>query len=113
MTGWARWRAGCSPLRTCRTPPAHSWPKGPARRNSAVVDRWDAHEGALPATFFRVWSGPPGAGRGLKRVCSEGEAMATGTLKFLSDDKGFGFITPADDGRDLFVHFSGFGGDGY
>lgn len=51
-----------------------------------------------------------GSNRPRKR---ESKSMATGTVKFFNNDKGYGFITPATGEKDVFVHYSNVVGQGY
>jgi CspA family cold shock protein len=48
----------------------------------------------------------------LARTELRGNRVASGTVKFFNNEKGYGFIS-REDGDDVFVHFSNIQGDGY
>ena len=72
----------------------------------------------FPHVWVGVHAGPPDpreqptAWR-LPHISGEESVRTTGTVKWFNDQKGFGFISRADNGKDCFVHFSAIQGEGF
>ena len=60
-----------------------------------------------------IRSMPVASRRWAQGSTEESKSLSKGTVKWFSDEKGYGFITPEDGSKDLFVHHSNILGEGF
>jgi CspA family cold shock protein len=71
------------------------------------IDRSDGHSDRTRPRRYTATSA------GLRPRIQQEFQVASGTVKWFNEAKGFGFITQADGGEDVFVHFSAISGEGF
>ena len=80
---------------------------------SVLRDPMDIDVGTAPAAAVADTFEEPDRVLSEEVASTPGEGEITGTVRWFSNSKGFGFIEPDDGGEDVFVHHSNIAGDGY